>query len=686
MIGSPRIAPAIGDIQVPEELREIPAWLIWNFEQHEGQAKPSKMPYWADGTKRHGQQGDERDRRRLVKFEEAREAAIRLGYAGVGFAPLEGFGYTFLDVDNCVGPDGSLPPEIEQIAARTYSEYSPSGKGIRIVLKGDLGNNKKPTTDGLYGFETFSSKGFVTITGNILDACDLIKGPDHIAEVDDHVRNLCEKRFGSAQPQSDVDPDDFMVGREPRLNLTIELMEELLGKLDPDMGREDWIRVGLALHHECCGDDTGFELWDEWSSGGAKYPGTHGLRKDWESFDRRSGQRRKQVTMRTVIDMAKKAGLGNLELNASALREHVQEATCDLPQADGVRTPNEYTGKFVVHGAGDPILHQETEWFIKGVIPKAELIVLYGTSGSGKSFIALDMIAAIAQGRTWQGCRVKKAKAVIIAAEGAGGVGKRIRAYCRHHAIAESDLDVGIVTVPPNVIDQVDVKELAAALCAVQADIFVLDTFAQVTPGANENSSEHMGQALRNIRTITEVTGATALIVHHAGKDATRGARGWSGLRGAADAEIEVSASDTGRLVKITKMKDGDDSHQWGFCLKQIVLGFDADGDDETSCVVEYVAAPPQRTKSNEPKGDTQKKIMEYALKWGAGTPQGAVLGKVVDACVGLIPFENTAAEGTKKPRDQRRGNVTRSLNGLCEKGYLKSREGRLYVPSVGPD
>lgn len=309
MIGSPRIAPAIGDIQVPEELREIPAWLLYRLEHCEGEAKPSKVPYWADGFRRYGEQGGSNDRQRLTTFAKAREAAIRLGYTGVGFAPLEGFGYTFLDVDNCVGPDGSLPPEIEQIAARTYSEYSPSGKGIRIVLKGDLGNNKKPTTDGLYGFETFSSKGFVTITGNILDACDLLIGRDCIAEVDDRVRNLCQNRFGSAQNQLETDPDDFMIGREPRLGLTIEQCRELLEQLDPDMGREDWIRVGFALAHEHDNSDEGFELWDEWSSGGATYPGTEGLRTQWTSFERSSGQRRRQVTMASVIKMAKDSNM-----------------------------------------------------------------------------------------------------------------------------------------------------------------------------------------------------------------------------------------------------------------------------------------------------------------------------------------------------------------------------------------
>lgn len=161
------------------------------------EAKPRKVPYWADGMRRYGANGDRNDRERLTTFPVARAAAAEKGFEGVGFAPLPGCGYTFLDFDNCVAPDGSLPQEIELIAARTYAEFSPSGNGVRAALKGDLGNRKCFSKNYDFAMETFSSSGFVTFTGNITNASDLMVGANHIAEVDDHLRNLCEKRFGS---------------------------------------------------------------------------------------------------------------------------------------------------------------------------------------------------------------------------------------------------------------------------------------------------------------------------------------------------------------------------------------------------------------------------------------------------------------------------------------------------------
>lgn len=87
--------------------------------------------------------------------------------------------------------------------------------------------------------------------------------------------------------QAEVD-DPFAV-LQLRLNLTIEQMQQVIGQLDPDIGRDDWIRVGMGLHHESQGDDTGFALWQDWSSRGRKYRGEKDLRRQWKSFGRSKG-------------------------------------------------------------------------------------------------------------------------------------------------------------------------------------------------------------------------------------------------------------------------------------------------------------------------------------------------------------------------------------------------------------
>lgn len=144
-------------------------------------------------------------------------------------------------------------------------------------------------------------------------------------------------------------------------------------------------------------------------------------------------------------------------------------------------------------------------------------------------------------------------------------------------------------------------KEAAALVLAIikwiraqgPVDVVVIDTLSATTPGGNENSGEDMGLVLSHCKFIHRETGALVVLIHHSGKDTTRGARGWSGLRAAADAEIEVIRNGDYRVANITKLKDGADGESFSFKLKVVELGRDADGEVESSCVIEHVDAPP---------------------------------------------------------------------------------------------
>jgi len=666
----PAIAPSLHAVRVPEPLRELPGWLMWRFEHFTGEAKPRKIPFWADGTRRHGTQGGPQDRDRLTTFVAARDAAIRAGFDGVGFAPLSDFGFTFLDFDNCVDVHGNTPKEIEQIVNRTYAEYSPSGKGIRAALKGDLGNHKSASTPDQFGFETFSSTGFVTFTGNILPSCEMLGYEDRIADVDQHTQDLCQRRFG-ATAGATFDPDDFMAGREPRLGLSISEMEALLAVLDPSMGREPWLRVGMALHHETDGGDDGFELWDEWSSMGETYPSTESLRYQWESFKPAPGKR--QVTMASVIKMAKDAGYRPYD---GPSREDV------LAKAEAIQAelPKKSVGRFGPVPIYDLTQREPMSWLIKGVLPKAQMGILFGASGAGKTFVALDIAFAIARGKDWRGRRTKEGLVVTIAAEGGSGIGKRGEAYAQHH---DFDLrgarNMQVITAAPNFLDADDISEVIAEIKNIGTpQVIVIDTLAQVSPGANENTSDDMGRVLANIRLLHEATGAMILIVHHAGKDLSKGSRGWSGLKAAADVQIEVLRHENGeREIVIEKMKDGEDGIRWGFKLEVIELGIDFDGDTITSCVaveaeLSRPTEDPADRKGTKRRGRVENHILEVMTLFGSRDSVSA--HELVEKAVELMP----APEDGK--RDIRRQSVVRAINGLSREkdGPLKIEGGRV--------
>ena len=670
------IAPQHRDLVAPSELRQLQGWLIWKFETHDGEAKPRKVPYYANGGRRFGTQGSAQDRAALVSFAAACTAAARKGFAGVGLAMLADWGITALDFDKCVGVDRRLPEDVLAIVGRTYAEWSPSGLGVRAFVRGDLGNHKSHAEPGRYGFETFSSTGFVTFTGNILDGVELCGYEDTVADIDDNTRSLCEARFGRSTPTpAAADPDDPWAGLEPAVGLSVEQMQTLLSGLDPDMGREEWIRVGMALHHECEGDDTGFQLWNDWSENGGKYPSEEGLKAQWESFTRRAGSGKRPVTMASVLKMAKEAGIALPRPTLAATPESLRAVAADtaekiasLPPSEGVCTPEGFEGKYPVHSADSVSRRPPSEWMIKGVVPVADLGVIYGASTSGKSFAAFDMAAAIGRGVDWRGRRVRKGRVIIIAAEGGGGYPKRIAAYCQHNLINAADLNIGIITAAPNFLETEEIEQVVASIVgAGGADLLVVDTFAQVTPGANENAGEDMGLALSHARGLREATGAMCILIHHAGKDASKGARGWSGIKAACDVEIEISRDEesNAREMRLSKAKDGEDGLRWGFKLDVVTLGLDADGDAITSCVV--LETDLQATKLSETERKAAKKI---------GRTEAHILDtmELIDprvSSMNVSDFVNLCVDGMPAPeegkRDIRKDTVRRAIKGMTK-------------------
>jgi putative DNA primase/helicase len=138
--------------------------------------------------------------------------------------------------------------------------------------------------------------------------------------------------------------------------------------------------------------------------------------------------------------------------------------------------------------------------------------------------------------------------------------------------------------------------------------VIFIDTLNRAAPGLDENSSQDMGRVLAGMKRLQELTGGLVLIVHHTGKDASKGLRGHSSLFAALDGAIEVERSATGRCWSAAKVKDGEDGKQIAFRLHVVDLGKDADGDPMNSCAVERDVGAMFRP--NPPQGQHQKSAL----------------------------------------------------------------------------
>ena len=315
--------------------------------------------------------------------------------------------------------------------------------------------------------------------------------------------------------------------------------------------------------------------------------------------------------------------------------------------------------RFLVRTAGDFSQGASPSWIIRGVLPRAELAVIYGQSGSGKSFLALDLCSAITRGVAWRERRTERGRVVYVCAEGAGGYRKRLLAYARGHGVELCELP-DVIGDAPNLLDPKDAALLTRSIVQWgRVDVVVVDTLSATAPGGNENSGEDMGRVLSHCKLLHGKTGALVVLIHHSGKDETKGARGWSGLRAAADAEIEVTRTGDYRAASVTKMKDGEDGAAWNFKLKPIILGVDDYGDEESSCIVEHIeqAESPVVVKA-KPTGKNQVPLYEV-LKVMA--PSGSV--DYDDLVAGYIR-KMPRGEG----RDNRKRDAKRALEELIAK------------------
>jgi putative DNA primase/helicase len=225
------------------------------------------------------------------------------------------------------------------------------------------------------------------------------------------------------------------------------------------------------------------------------------------------------------------------------------------------------------------------EWRIKNVLPSHGLAVVFGPSGSGKSFLVLDMLQSLAIGCEWFGRKVKPCAATYIALEGEAGIAGRIEAYRNHHGATSPN--IRYMAQPFSLLNADDINELAQAIQAAgTGDVVVIDTLSRATPGSDENDSKHMGQIIASAKMLQDLTGGLVLLVHHTGKDSTRGMRGHSSLLAALDCAIEVKRSGDHREWLLAKNKDGEDGASHPFKLDVVPLGNDSDGDEMSSCVI----------------------------------------------------------------------------------------------------
>ncbi len=267
---------------------------------------------------------------------------------------------------------------------------------------------------------------------------------------------------------------------------------------------------------------------------------------------------------------------------------------------------------------------------LEGVLTVGAASILYGDSNSGKTFAAVDMACAVARGVPWMGRRTEPGLVVYLAAESPASVRARLQAYQQHHGVRVPHF--AIVASPIDLFaSEADTDAVIQTIKAIErqrgkpARLVIGDTLARLSAGANENSGEDMGRVVQRVDRIRAETGAHFLVIHHSGKNAANGARGWSGIRAAVDTEIEVTDGPQGRCLEITKQRDlSSKSERIGFRLEPVTLGTTKWGTPATSCIVQAADAPAKA--QGKRMGEVEGAVIEYLAGVKVGTKKADVV------------------------------------------------------------
>lgn len=283
---------AIAFENLPNDLKSHKGFVCWKVTDiNQDTGKFNKIPYYpVSGKLRHGKQGSDEDvanlgtwDEALAAFNEGNDKGDGMGpYVGIGFAMLPEWGLVAFDADHCV-KDGFVKNNVMQLVKGTYAEISPSGTGIRSFWRGKATNGNNSKT----GFELYSTKQFVTLTGNRLEnqyPADEAAFP----LLGDELRKILEQlstlpNMGTKSAPSKHKPNTSADVNAQTLDDLYSAMSVFTEEDADEYGL--WIRIGLALKSLVPAGYTqqAEKLWHAFSDLSEKYTGEEAKAK-WSGF------------------------------------------------------------------------------------------------------------------------------------------------------------------------------------------------------------------------------------------------------------------------------------------------------------------------------------------------------------------------------------------------------------------
>ncbi|MGF6315329.1 AAA family ATPase [Pseudomonas frederiksbergensis] len=535
-------------------------------------------------------------------FDAACRAAAEKGLH-IGYMLHEKDPFTCIDMDV---KDDTPQEHIDRFheiikSADSYTERSRSGKGFHVWIEGKVGKGRRRD-----GVEVYSQERFIICTGDVL-----VDKP--ITEKFELLEILIAEMSQGSQPEADL----YALGDDSEAAYVArQAMDEEGCFLDNEFGRlaaGDWqgryqsaseadlALVKLLARHS----DLDGSVWVAFQM----FPLGKRVKDDRVKSERPDYRRR------------------TLMLARQHLASDAEQVAQGRAMAESMLRPIANPRHFRLLSDSDLAQLPPQSWLVKGIIPNASVGTIFGQSGTFKSFLALDLMAHIANGQHWFGRRVIAAPAVYVPFEGQGGIPKRVAAWRLarvHQGCGDATTNMRFITDRMNLRLQADRDKLVTTLRerGWAGGVLCIDTLAQAGAGIDENSSEGMGEMIAIFQELQHSLGGVVLVIHHSGKVESAGMRGWSGLRGALDFSIKCQEDKAEGKSKydaqfvLDKVKDGRDGEAFSFAMLCVHLGYDADGDEISSLTVNQPATPTRVEASSRSDATRDMEDDEFVWQW----------------------------------------------------------------------
>ncbi len=493
-----------------------------------------------------------------------------------------------VDMDHCL-QDGQLLPAFRAILDKhpTYTEISSSGNGLHAYYQCSLDEKVTIANKAIYYLynpedspdnkaikcEIIAKKHLCTLTGNTFENSQE-SGVRPLADLAITIATHCPFRPQSQQ----VNTHDTHATHNTD-DVSMEDASDALYYLDPDMDHDTWVMIGMAIHSQWP-NHNGKELFNIWSRQGKTY-NNRDFHCTWCSFSDVAGG----ITIKSLFKEAVRQGYRRqkdsnvVDIKPKRYQRPDTRPHTTYPHQHGEEPLQQISPPVQFLSMKQILELPQPAWLTNTLIPARSVGQLFGATQTYKSFIALHLSLCMTQGLDFFGLPTRKGQVLYMCGERIEDFGKRILGWESHYTIPiRENPDIMFTRGCYDIASPYKNGQFLAYLQYLQQhkkfapSLIIIDTLSKAF-FRNENSTEDMGQFIKSLEAIRDITGATVLLVHHSGHSESTRARGSSRLPDDLDfclySERDDNVPYQTRLTS-TKQKDAEIINPVSITMKQV--------------------------------------------------------------------------------------------------------------------